>query len=133
MAILLDASVLCAYFNKKDVHHKKAITILTSIKENKYGVETTTDYIVDEVLGVLSRKKNRKKAIIAGDQIIRSVPITCMDDSFFAKAWFLFKKAKKLSFTDCTLLAVMKTYNIEYIATFDKSFKEIKGITVVDK
>ena len=44
----------------------------------------------------------------------------------------LFEKLERLSFTDCTIVAFMKTFNIKSLATFDKEFKKIKEIQVVD-
>jgi predicted nucleic acid-binding protein len=131
MAIIIDAGIFCAYGNQKDIHHKKAVRIMSEIAKNTYGVETTTDYIMDEVLGVISRKISREKAIEVGDEIWNSMPVTCIDDHLFVKAWFLFKKSKNLSLTDCTILSLMKQCNIEYIATFDKAFKKIKRIKIV--
>ena len=51
--------------------------------------------------------------------------------SVFSDAWELFFD-HKLSFTDCTNVSFLKLYRIEHVATFDKQFKKIKGINVVD-
>jgi len=48
-------------------------------------------------------------------------------------SWNIFKEQKnnKLSFTDCTNIAIMRINKIKNIATFDKDFKDIEGINVV--
>lgn len=131
MAIILDASVLIAYLNKDDVHHTQARELMMKIKANTYGVETTTDYVFDEVLSVVQRKISQEEACLAGKYLLESLPLTITNDLIFVRAWHLFKKTSNLSFTDCTLLAFMREYSFQYLATFDKGFKAVKGIQVV--
>ena len=56
-----------------------------------------------------------------------------VDREIFDNAWQIFKEQKntKLSFTDCTILAIMRNEGISNIATFDKDFKKIDGINVI--
>ncbi len=134
MLIFLDSSLFCAYKNKSDVHHENSVKIIEAISHQDHGRPVTTDYIFDETVTVLLRKTNRSIAMDVGDLILNSeIQMFGVGKIVFESAWNIFQKTEKLSFTDCTNIAFMKLYGIEKIATFDKGFKEIKGVQVVDK
>ena len=134
MAIFIDSSLFCAYANLDDIHHKKSVNIIKSIVSNKYGKAITSDYIFDESVTVAMRKANKSAAIGLGNSIIGSeVFLIKVDEIVFQRAWKIFRKTKNMSFTDCTNIAFMRVFGIERIATFDKAFKSIKGIEVVDR
>ena len=50
-----------------------------------------------------------------------------VDKEVLSKGWEIFVKFadKKLSFTDCTTIELMKTRDIEYLASFDGGFDGI--------
>ena len=64
---LLDASVLIAAFNTQDVHHNKAREILARATSVSF-----TDHVFDEVLGVLSHKLDKAKALLASNALLSS-------------------------------------------------------------
>jgi len=133
MAILIDSSVLCAHINNRDVHNKKAQIMLKEILSNKYAKPIITDYIFDESVTVTQRKTNKKIAVNMGIYLLNSeFFMVRIDQSVFRKAWDLFKKPNTFSFTDCTNVAFMQIFGINKIATFDKEFKKMKSIKVVD-
>lgn len=134
MAIFLDASVFYGYANADDIHHKEAKKIMEDVAGNKFGKSVTTDYIFDESVTVALRKASKNTATLLGNFILNSEILLAKVNKFvFHKAWEIFKYTEGLSFTDCTSVAFMHMFGIEYIATFDKGFKNIKGIKVVDK
>jgi len=133
MVIIIDASVFVAYANRDDIHNKKATKIINSCLSGKYGRVLTTDYIFDEAVSVTLRKSNKKNAKEFGNYVLNSeIYVARIDSLVFQEAWDLFEKLERLSFTDCTIVAFMKTFNIKSLATFDKEFKNIEGIDVVD-
>ena len=68
-----------------------------------------------------------------GQKIRMSTPLFNIDNHIFEKAWDYFAECKlNLSLVDCTNLVIMETFKIEFLATFDKEFKKIKEIKVVD-
>ncbi len=133
MAILLDASLFYAFKNNDDVHHKKAREIMRRIVTNVYGEPFTTNFIFDEVVSVTMRKKNKNEAKIIGKYLLDSeIHILNLDVKTFKKAWELFQGKHTLNFTDCTSVALAQLADVKYIATFDKEFKKVKGIEVID-
>jgi len=133
MSIFIDTGVFVAFHNTQDVNHKKAKETINNIIKGKLGSAYTSDYIFDEaVTTTLVRTKNHETALTVGKMIQGElsspfIKILEVNSSSFKDAWKLFSRfAKKgLSFTDCTSIALIKSHNIEKIASFDKDFDEI--------
>ncbi len=133
MAILMDASVFCAYANLKDVHHSHSKQIIEDVVSGKYGDAVITDYIFDEIVTVVARKVHKEKAIQIGKFLLSSeVILTRVNTLVFEKAWEVFNGTANLSFTDCTCVAFMQLFEVKKIATFDKEFGKIGGVEIVD-
>jgi len=132
--ILIDSNIIIGYCNKEDYFHEQAKQILKEIDEGKYGEQIISNFIFSEIVTVLKLRVSNESAITAGTHILNSnVKIKNIDDDAFQEAWNLFKNQKhKLGFTDCSNIALMQEQGIKYIATFDKEFKEVKGIKVID-
>ncbi len=132
--ILLDTSFLLSVEVEGDSNHNKAVHIRDEIVKGAFGAAAITDYIFDETVTVtFGRTKNLGKAVLIGDSLKSASEVLKVDEADIEHAWKLFKnqKSTKLSFTDCTTLAVMKRNSIENIATFDDDFKKIEGTRVV--
>lgn len=131
MEVFVDSSVFCAYANESDVHHTKASGILKKLVSEKYKL-IITDYVFDETLTAVLHKTDKKIAAEFGKYILNSeFLIGKVSQPIFQKAWELFCKGNRFSFTDCTIVAFMETFGINKIATFDKEFKKIKDIKVI--
>ena|SRR3989344_7259028 len=131
--ILIDTSVLCAYYNSRDVHHKRAVEIIEDVVSKKYGKAIITDYIFDELVTVAMRKIGKPLSIEIGGYLLNSeILIFKINNIVFDKSWKLFKEEQNFSFTDSTTVVFMETFSIKKIATFDKEFKKIKNIEVID-
>ena len=134
MAIFLDTSFIIAFDNEKDVHHKNAREIWKKIEAMAYGQYFISDYIFDEIIAVSLRKSGDKNGTVAlGEKLLKSMPIINVDKHIFEEAWKIFLESKlNLSFTDCTNLVLLNLIGSNKIATFDKAFKEIKDIDVIN-
>ncbi len=131
--ILLDSSFLIAHYNAKDAHHQKAREIMEKIKDKKYGEVIITDYIFDECVTVLYLRLSDLNHVIEKGEEIKALEIIHIEEQLFEEAWNIFKEQKNtvLSFTDCSILATMNLFPVDYIATFDKDLAAIPGITVI--
>ncbi len=130
--IFVDTSIFIAYVNKRDSNHKRAVDILEDVMRGKYGKAYTSDYVFDEaVTFALLKTKDVRKALNVGrlilghDDMPRFVEILFVDKAIFKKAWKIFQKYEKLSFTDCTTIALMEEYEIDCVASFDSDFDGI--------
>lgn len=133
MKVILDSSILCAYANKDDVHHDNSIEILRRLLSQKESEVIITDHIFDEVVSVTKRKSNKDNSINIGEALLNSeVELAYTDDFIFAEAWNIFKQKNEFSFTDCTIIAFMKVFGINKIATFDKEFSKVKDFEIIN-
>lgn len=135
--ILVDSGFLFAFIDKDDPNHEVADKIMIRALSGDYGKLIVTNYIVDEVL-TLSRvrtkgcasgkalqtflKSKKEKTNIFFNIIISQKLIDICEE------YYQIYCKKGLSFTDCSLLACMKEYQIEYLASFDKTFKGIVNL-----
>lgn len=127
--LLVDANVFLAYANNEDVHHARAIHLLSAVEKGKYGVLFTTDYVFNEVVGVTFRKRGKEQSVKIGETILKSTVILNIDDHQLQEAWRLFTKTQlKLNLVDCTNLIAMKIANTDTIATFDEEFKKVANV-----
>lgn len=131
--IFVDTSLLIAYYNDRDGHHKRAVELIKKAVKGEYGKIYISDYVFDKLLTVvLVRTKNHKKAVEIGEVILGSgIEILRVDEKAFLDAFDIFKKLK-MGFTDCTILSLAKLYGIDKIMTFDKAFEHINGIKIIN-
>jgi len=128
MSVLIDTCIFVALSNNRDVNHGKARKLIEECMKGKYGKPYISDYIFDETLTTtLVRTKNHKKSVELGEYLLGSeIDIIRIDEESFQKAWEMYKK-NTLSFTDCTSLAILKTYGINKLITFDSQLKKAAG------
>lgn len=132
--IFLDSSFIVAFEVKKDENHEKAVKISEGIINGNFGEAFISDYMLDETVTVtLNKTKDLNKAVLVGENLMSSFKMLKIEEETLKKAWQIFKNQHEtlFSFTDCTILALMKENNIKYIATFDEDFSKIKEINVI--
>ena len=133
MSILLDASYFLALLNQDDVHHPRAREIAVKIDEQSYGIPFTTDHILDETISVALRKWGKERAIYCGTYVLKTVQLVVSDEHFIQQSWRLFQETKlQLSFTDCLNVMVCQAFQSKYIATFDKEFKRVPSLQIIN-
>lgn len=130
--IFIDANIFLAYDNLSDTNHKRALKIFEELESGKFGDYFTSDYVFNEIVGVTFRKKGKERAVLLGEQVLKSVLIITIDDHFLKEAWKIFSATKlNLNLVDCTNLVAMKIAGAEFIATLDKEFIQVKGVEVI--
>jgi len=127
--IFVDTSAFYALEVTTDVNHKSAKAFLNELKNNKYGLLLTTDYILDETYTLLRIRKNHTVAMAFLDKVFKSksIRIIWIDELMFRKALQYAKKYNnlKLSYTDCTSFAVMESFKIKTAFSFDSHFSNV--------
>ena len=129
MSVLIDTCIFVALSNSRDVNHNRAKELIMECMERRFGRPYLSDYIFDETLTTaFVRTKNHKKSVELGEYILGSeIDLISIDEQCFQQAWETYKK-NKLSFTDCSSLALMKLYGIDTILTFDRELEKAAGI-----
>ncbi|MHA1286600.1 MAG: type II toxin-antitoxin system VapC family toxin [Candidatus Thorarchaeota archaeon] len=131
MTIFIDSSIIIALLNSRDKNHSRAKELLDDLKEPKFGMRFTNDYVLDEVVTTLWMHTHRKSIVNKAYKLLRHTPefvrfehtTPLVLDLAWVK-WDLFAKwpEKPLSFTDCCILSFIDKNDITYLATFDSDF-----------
>ena len=136
MAIFIDTGVFVAFGNVEDRNHAKAVEFLRRAVGGEYGSVFSSDHVFDEAVTLaLMRTKKPALALRIGELILgnpaRGIPsfarLLHVGDETFANSWAFFKRyaSRGLSFTDCTIVALMRETDIETLVSFDRSFDGI--------
>jgi predicted nucleic acid-binding protein len=136
VSVFIDTGIFIAYINRKDEHHAAASALLEDVMKNKYGPAFTSDFVFGEaVTFILYKTGDINKAISMRDLIFgneeRGIPrfmnVLYVDEDLLKKAWSTFVKYadKKMSFTDCSIIEMMRNKGVEHMASFDSGFDGI--------
>ena len=127
---LLDTTVFIAAAFPREKHHKEGRAIITSVEEGALGEPVITDYILDEVVTFVRKRKGAAASIEMLDAITHSprLRLVKVETRHFEAGLQLFRTYEGLSFTDAVSVAVMRDLDIEVIYSFDSDFDGIPGI-----
>lgn len=129
--IVLDSSVLIAFFNGRDVHNGRAKQALRDLDSGKWGKGLILEYVFVETVNVVKRKVSIPIALEAGRlmQQSRQVELSLGSD-VFTKAWdeFRYDFSSPLSFVDLAVAHVARERAGGKVLTFDRAFQGVAGI-----
>ena len=119
--IIIDSSVWISFFNPLDSNHDKAKKMFKGLNTEHIVI---FDYIYTESMTVF-RNKASDEFCIKFEQLLHywDISVFFTDHSLVRLAAEYFFQFKKLSFTDCLILASAKVNNYE-IATFDTALQK---------
>jgi predicted nucleic acid-binding protein len=134
--IFLDTSFLFAYYNADDEDHDEAVSLSICLSQNNI-VCVISDYIIDELLTLLSSRVGKSKAIKLCNDLIDDIKdgffiLIYIDYDIFNEALrtFIQFKDKEWSFTDCTSYTIIKKDGIDKAIYFDEHFRQF-GIEIL--
>lgn len=126
---IIDTAVLIGGVVKDEIHYRKAKPILTAIDSGDIKDAYISDYILAEFLNFMRQRKGKEASIDAMDALFGSeIIVLKIQPRHIYYATALFRRNDRLSFTDCTTLALMKDKGINTIYTFDSGFDGIPTI-----
>jgi len=125
--IFLDSNLFIALLNQNDSSHVSAVRVLGEIQRLRLNA-LTSNFVISEVITVLSQRVDKNLAISFADAIYRvpSLQILTVDRTVELMAIEYLKRveSKNVSFCDCTIFAILELLQVPYLATFDKDFKK---------
>lgn len=128
--IFVDTGVLYAAIIERDPYHTVCRQL---VDETKYDL-VTTDFVIDELLTLMSVRGNRAAAIRIGHLLWagRLAEIHWLGQQDVLEAWRIFSEFddKQWSFTDCTSYAVMQTLGITEALALDDHFRQFGFVDV---
>ena len=104
--------------------------------DSLYGAVFTSDLVFNELMtfilyksGDVKKARQVKDIILGNDKegIPRFINMLFIDQEILENGWNTFAKYanKKLSFTDCSIIELMKNRGIDHLASFDGGFDGI--------
>lgn len=133
-AVVLDTSVLVAYFNTRDVHHAEAARIMVQIVTGRWGRALLLEYVVLELATVLMLRRDVQAAADAVEALLNAAEVDfvpCSDRFVRTLEAFGAQRSGALSFADAAIIATARERASGYVATFDKTLADEPGITAV--
>jgi len=109
--------------------------IVKSIADGKLSNVVISDYVFDEVVTYIQKKIGSAESSQISQLMIDSprIKILFMNENIFNATYHVFRSYRQLSFTDASIIVMMKNNNINYIFSFDKNFDGIHDISrIVD-
>jgi len=133
--IVLGSSFIVAFHNQDDVHHDSAVGIMDRIVAGEWESAALVEYVFLEVVTVLRLRLDLLTATTVGDTLLRAREVEFVPCSeVFLEAFEVFRneEAAPLSFVDAAVAAVARRRSPGWVATFDRDFADLDGVTVVD-
>jgi len=132
MSVLLDTSALIAARNADDKNHLQTIGIMAHALQGEYGKVLVSDYIFDEAVTLAYIRTGSKRFAHDIGRFARAKPIIFrfIEPIDFDRAWELYQQYedKRISFTDCTNIALMERLKIETLFTLDSDFNGLVNL-----
>ena len=130
MKFFIDSCIFIAAFNQKDIHHQAAKKILVAITTGKIKNIYLSDYVFDEVVTYLKKKMSSEVAIQASEALLNShhLNFLYMNEQIFNATFHILKMYDDLSYTDSSIVVMMKNYQIQYVYSFDSGFDGVNDI-----
>jgi predicted nucleic acid-binding protein len=121
-SVFVDSNYFIALFNTSDALHSEATSIAESMVDQNVRLYIS-NYIMIEVLTVLSQRVGKRAATLAidslsNDEQIKTIHIT---KELHQQSLDIFRsmEPKNVSLVDCSILAILDYVNIKQLLTFD--------------
>lgn len=129
-SVFVDSNYFIALFNVSDSLHDQAGELAESMLKQDVSL-CISNYIVLEVLTVLSQRVSRSAAKVAADSLSDGKQIEVMHISEelhnLSLQVFQTTEAKNISLVDCSILALLNYAGIKRLLTFDVTdFKPLR-------
>jgi predicted nucleic acid-binding protein len=131
--IVLDSSFLIAYYNMRDAHHAEAARTMVRLITGEWGRAQLLEYVFLETVTVLRGRLGLDGALTAGDKLLEAEEVDFVPCSeIFPDVLTTFRRERAdLSFTDAAIVTVARRDRKGVVATFDRDFFNVSGITVI--
>jgi predicted nucleic acid-binding protein len=134
MSVFVDTGVYYALQNQRANRHEAAKEAFRAVLQGEHGTAFTSEYIYDEAVTlVLVRTGEYEEARTVGDRMLGrgdypgTVDLLEIDRETFDRADELFDRYSDqlLSFTDASTVALVESYEIDHVLSFDDDFDGI--------
>lgn len=132
--ILLDSSFLVAYHNTRDVHHESARGVMQELVSGRWGRALLLEYVFLEVVTVLRARRGLPAASSVATALLQAQEVDfvrCSELFLDVLETFRHQGDAGLSFTDAAIVTVARRHEPGFVASFDRDFRGITGLSLV--
>jgi predicted nucleic acid-binding protein len=131
--IFVDTTFWVGDADENDDFHVSSKAGIVSIREGKSPLALTTDFVLDETVTILGRRKGfgAVKASKVAESILSSPRVftVYLDEALLRESLKLYPFFNgKLGLTDVSSVIVMRKYGVREIFSHDGDFDKVKGI-----
>lgn len=134
MPIVLDASLLIAVRNERDMHHRTSLQVMDRILEGAWGQALLPEYVVVEVTSTILKKGGLDAAVRAAEDMLLAEEfefVPCSEFFLPAHQAFTAQTGTELSIPDQAIMAIARQRGADRVATFDRGFRKVRGLKTV--
>jgi predicted nucleic acid-binding protein len=132
--IVLDSSFLVAYHNSRDTHHEKAAAVMADLLGGRWGQGLLLEYVFLEVVTVIMARRDVAVASTVAGVLLEARELELVPCSgLFLESVETFRSQRdtRLSFVDAAIVNVARASADGHVATFDRDFAGLQGISVI--
>jgi len=132
--IVLASSFLIAHHNSRDVHHRRALEVMERLLDGVWGQGLLLEYVFLEVVTVLLARRGLESASSVGETLLGARElefVPCSELFLDAIDTFRSQRETRLSFVDAAIVNVARDRTDGLVATFDRDFTRVDGLTVL--
>jgi len=131
VAVLLDTDFLVSFWNPAEQRHAEADAFFEELVTGRHGRLYVTDFLVDEAATLALRRARDPRQAVAFLRFLlgdppppRVLALLRVGPDLFRAATVLFARLapRRLSFTDCTSIEVVREHRLDALVTFDSGF-----------
>lgn len=129
-AVMIDTSLLVAYYSTTDRHHARAKEIVDEVQDGRHGAAFVSDHILAEALNYFVAKSrdvgkpDRIARDLLGEDSAPWIDIVFIDEVVWRQARERYRTLSRarVSFTDCTTLVFAERHALKAVISFDDDF-----------
>jgi predicted nucleic acid-binding protein len=132
--IILDSSFLIAFYNRRDVHHGRAVATMERLLSGDWGPALLPEYVFLEVATVLAAKVGLGESVAVGKVLLDAADLEFVACSeYFNETFEVFRDQQDttLSFVDASIVAIQRRLGAPFVATFNREFGRVAELSVV--
>ncbi len=126
--IILDSNVIIAFCNASDNLHAKSVSVM---KETSFQKKVISDLIFSEIGTVLLVKTKQTRLVSKSlrdilTEKVENIKVSTLTKHLLAQTLEIFSQQEhhRLSFEDCSIIAIARQLGTKHIATFDKAIRK---------
>jgi predicted nucleic acid-binding protein len=132
--LVLDTSFIIAFHNRRDVHHGGATAVMERFLDGEWEGGLLLEYVLLEVATVVQAKVDHPSALEVVDRLLGASELKflpCSELFLPTLETFRTQGSRGLSFVDSAIATAARRHPPGFVATFDRGFGGVPGVSPI--